>query len=243
MSSSKKIYLKKGLLSEFIDWRYSQSCWYFRSCIVNCCHSNLLSSSISLSPPPFLVWISMLYTVCKGGGRYDVLGLIQMNTRHKVPLQVKFFRWRHFALPSMSLIFLCRVYSPCTGCVSTPQEKNEHARTCMVCRICCYHLYYYYLYAWLRNLALQRQLWSARHFERSAYTGSIFYSEHGIILATSHLSRMPLHDGTRMLAYPRSYKTDTLVRLHTKMYENGVTIVSKKNLPLCRYLDKDHDEG
>jgi hypothetical protein len=27
-------------LSEFIDWRYSQSCWYFRPSVVNCCSSN-----------------------------------------------------------------------------------------------------------------------------------------------------------------------------------------------------------
>ncbi len=40
-------------LSEFIDWRYSQSqsCWYFRLSFVNCCPSNLLSGS-SLPLPP-----------------------------------------------------------------------------------------------------------------------------------------------------------------------------------------------
>jgi hypothetical protein len=38
-------------LSEFIDWRYSQSCWYFRSSFVNCCPSNLLSGSTPLPPP------------------------------------------------------------------------------------------------------------------------------------------------------------------------------------------------
>ncbi len=31
---------------EFIDWRYSQSCWYFRPSFVNYCPSNLLSASI-----------------------------------------------------------------------------------------------------------------------------------------------------------------------------------------------------
>ncbi len=39
----------KGLcgrcLSEFADWRYSQSCWYFRPSFVNCCSSSLLSGS------------------------------------------------------------------------------------------------------------------------------------------------------------------------------------------------------
>jgi hypothetical protein len=34
-------------------------------------------------------------------------GLRQINTCLKVPLQVNFLRWQHFALPSMSLIFLC----------------------------------------------------------------------------------------------------------------------------------------
>ncbi len=33
--------LRQGL-SEFINWRYSQSCWYFWPDFVNCCPSNLL---------------------------------------------------------------------------------------------------------------------------------------------------------------------------------------------------------
>jgi hypothetical protein len=40
-------------LLEFIDWRYSQSCWYFRPSFVNYCISNLLSGSSP--PPPFPV--------------------------------------------------------------------------------------------------------------------------------------------------------------------------------------------
>ncbi len=50
---------------------------------------------------------SILYTriPCVRGG-YGVLGLRQINTCRKIPLQVNFFRWLHFALPSMSLIFL-----------------------------------------------------------------------------------------------------------------------------------------
>ncbi len=106
MSASKKIDLKKGhcsmCLSEFIDWRYSQSCWYFRPSFVNCCPSNLLSG-LTL-PSPFPVWISIL--VCVWGGGYGVLGLRQTNTCRKVSLQVNLFRWRYFALPSISLIFL-----------------------------------------------------------------------------------------------------------------------------------------
>ncbi len=60
------------------------------------------------TPPPFLVWISVLFTriVCRGGGGYGVPGLRQINICRKVPLQVNSFRLRHFALPSMSRIFL-----------------------------------------------------------------------------------------------------------------------------------------
>jgi hypothetical protein len=44
------------------------------------------------------------YTVCRGGGeRYGVLGPRQINTCR---YRSFFFRWLHFALPSMSLIFL-----------------------------------------------------------------------------------------------------------------------------------------
>jgi hypothetical protein len=59
-------------------------------------------------PSPFLVWISILYTCiqCVRGGGYGILGLRQINTCRKVPLHVHFCRWRHFALPSLSLVFL-----------------------------------------------------------------------------------------------------------------------------------------
>ncbi len=39
-------------LIEFIDWRYSQSCWYFRPSFVNYCPSNLLSGSPPHPSPP-----------------------------------------------------------------------------------------------------------------------------------------------------------------------------------------------
>ncbi len=54
---------------------------------MNCCHSKSLTFS-----PSFL------------------------NTCNKVHLQVNFFRWRHFALPSMSLIFL----RPQSNCPLSP---------------------------------------------------------------------------------------------------------------------------
>ncbi len=56
-------------LTEFIDWRYSQSCWYFRPSFVNCCPSNLLV--VQLSPLPCVNKYTYLYTrciVCKEGG-------------------------------------------------------------------------------------------------------------------------------------------------------------------------------
>ncbi len=44
-----------------------------------------------------------MYTVCKGGGVWG-FGLRQINTCRKVPLQVKSFRWQHFALVSTNTI-------------------------------------------------------------------------------------------------------------------------------------------
>ncbi len=101
----------KGLcgrcLSEIIDWRYSQSCWYFRPSFVNCglCLWPPLTFSLgsNLPPPPcpFHVWISILFAriqYVRGGGLYGVLDLSQINTCRKVHLLVNFLRWRHFAL-------------------------------------------------------------------------------------------------------------------------------------------------
>ncbi len=52
MSSSKNL--------TYRDWKYSQSCWYFRPSFVNCCSSNLLSGSTL--PPPHLPCLNK-YTV------------------------------------------------------------------------------------------------------------------------------------------------------------------------------------
>ncbi len=41
-------------LIEFIDWRYGQSCWYFRPPLVNKRPSNLLTGSPTPLPPPFM---------------------------------------------------------------------------------------------------------------------------------------------------------------------------------------------
>ncbi len=48
------------------------------------------------------IW-AHVYNVLRG--ERGVLCLRQINTCSKVPLQEILFRWRHFALPSMSLIF------------------------------------------------------------------------------------------------------------------------------------------
>ncbi len=68
---------------------------------MNCWPSNLLSgSNLTPLPPSLCEYVNGIhYTVCKKAGGYEVL-------RRKVPLQVKFLGRQHFALPSMSLIFL-----------------------------------------------------------------------------------------------------------------------------------------
>ncbi len=103
----------KGLcgrcLSKFIDWRYSQSCWYFRPSLWTV--APLTFSLVQLSPPllPLLCvnkYTVCTYTVCKGGG-YGVLRPREINNCRKVPIHVKIiFRLRHFALSSMSLILI-----------------------------------------------------------------------------------------------------------------------------------------
>ncbi len=66
---------------------------------------------LSLRPPlPCKIKYTVMYTRLQcvmggGGGWYGVLGLRQINTCRKVPWQANFLGWRHFALPSMSLIF------------------------------------------------------------------------------------------------------------------------------------------
>ncbi len=57
---------------EFIEWRYSQSCWNFRPLFWT---SAPLTFSLVHLPHPFSVWISTglcIYTVCNGGGGGDL---------------------------------------------------------------------------------------------------------------------------------------------------------------------------
>ncbi len=58
-------------LSEFIDWRYSHSCWYFRLSFVNCCPSKLFSRSTL--PPPVPKYNIYTDSVWGGGGAMGVL--------------------------------------------------------------------------------------------------------------------------------------------------------------------------
>jgi hypothetical protein len=109
MSSVKKFTLRQVFIRIYRqDILYIQSCWFFRPRFVNYCPSNLLSGS-SLPPyTPFPVLISIQYTriQCVKGWVYGVLGgrgLRQINACRKVPLQVNFVRWRHFALVSVQL--------------------------------------------------------------------------------------------------------------------------------------------
>jgi hypothetical protein len=63
-------------LIEFIDWRDSQSCWYFRPLLWT---SAPLTFSL-VHPFPFPVWISTgvcVHTVCKGGGEGKGSGCVE----------------------------------------------------------------------------------------------------------------------------------------------------------------------
>ena len=71
--------------------------------------SNLHSGSTL--PPPFPVSKHSIYRQCVAGRAWGVLSPVGyhrysagVNTCRKVPLQVNFFRWRHFALVSISLM-------------------------------------------------------------------------------------------------------------------------------------------
>jgi hypothetical protein len=55
-------------LIEFVEWRYSQSCWYFRTLLGT---SAPLTFSLVLSPvipPPHVFMFSTIHTACNGGG-------------------------------------------------------------------------------------------------------------------------------------------------------------------------------
>jgi hypothetical protein len=128
-------------LSEFIDWRYRQSCWYFRPSYVKSCLSNNLLSGSTLPPSPLPLCCIHVYSVCIRGG-FEVLGLRQIHTFRKVPLKLYFFRWRHFALPSLSLILL-RIQVSYHLAAATPYIQGNDITT--------------YTFKWVNSLHRERK--------------------------------------------------------------------------------------
>ncbi len=85
-------------LIEFIDWRYSQSCWYFRLLWTS---APLTFSLVHLSPNPLPCVNKYMYTVqgyvfkqCVTGGE-GIGGFRQINTCRQVPLLSIFKKSRH----------------------------------------------------------------------------------------------------------------------------------------------------
>jgi hypothetical protein len=71
--------LQQGL-SEFIDWRNSQSCWYFQPSFVNNCPSNLLSDSPPSSLP--CVKVEYMLAVCGWWGCWVGLESSSLATKY-----------------------------------------------------------------------------------------------------------------------------------------------------------------
>jgi hypothetical protein len=99
-----------GLIINNIDTK--AKCRHLQKLSVNgLCKLLPLSPSLWFSsPPPFLVWIStvcVLHTaVCKGGGGQWGSGPQTAKHLPRSPFTGHFFLFQHFALPSMSIIFL-----------------------------------------------------------------------------------------------------------------------------------------
>ncbi len=100
----------KGTLRQVFIRVYRQSCWYFWPSFVNCCPFNLIFYS-TLPPLPCVKYTVYTYTVCKGG-EYGGSGPQTDKHLPESPFTGQFFIWWHYALSSMSLIFLRR-YSIC----------------------------------------------------------------------------------------------------------------------------------
>jgi hypothetical protein len=98
---------KGNLQQQFLDWRYSQLCWYFFDPAL-WTFAPLPYCLDQLSPFP--VWISIryiyTYTVCWGGVG-GVWGYVPQTDKHlsQSPFTGQFFRWWHFAMPSLRLSF------------------------------------------------------------------------------------------------------------------------------------------
>ncbi len=63
-------------LSEYVEWRYSKSCWYFRPSFVNYCPTNLLSGLIPPPPP--------VHRQCMAGGGGGGWGVLNPVGDHNI---------------------------------------------------------------------------------------------------------------------------------------------------------------
>ncbi len=94
-------------LIEFIDWRYSQSCWYFRQRL-----SNLLTDSSTLHTPLPCVNKyrgTCIHTVCNRGRGSGIGGLRQINTSRQVPEKSTFRAWclYRYLVHGQKAVYLC----------------------------------------------------------------------------------------------------------------------------------------
>ncbi len=100
------------------------------------------------------------------------MDLRQINTCRKVPLQVNFFRWRYFSLPSMSLIFLRAETIPSTIVISCPHGPLHKAN--MVRNNCLPTLSHFLFSLWLApqkiGPALQPLSWIHNRKHGSAWS-------------------------------------------------------------------------
>ncbi len=117
-------------LIEFIDWRYSQLCWYFWPLLWT--SAPLTFSLVHLPPPPFLVWISTevcIHTVCNGGGGgwEGIEGLRQITPTAKFLYSSIFKKSRRLGFG---------VFIDIWSMVSSPVHDRPHCRwQCLAGRI------------------------------------------------------------------------------------------------------------
>ncbi len=119
-------------LIEFIDWRYSQSCWYFRPLLWNI--APLTFSLVHLLPFP--VWICTglcIYTVCNRGGG-EGIGLCGDHIQELYTVNLTRFRNQQncFTTPNKNLggkgaSDKQLPPSPFTGCSTTGKPTRSFA--------------------------------------------------------------------------------------------------------------------
>ncbi len=133
MSSFKKLTSKGTLRQVFIRFyrlEIHAVMLVFRPSFVNCSPSNLLSGS-KQSPLPNVNKFTVIvctYTGCKG----ESMGVWASDTdKHlpQSPFTGQFFRWRHFALSSISLFFLRRFPYMVVRHMSLQSPDSEKAKS------------------------------------------------------------------------------------------------------------------